>query len=247
MSEQYATDANLRARINLHQRFSTATENWHRWLFDRVAPPVGARVLEVGCGPAEFWQRNLDRIDSSWELTLSDQSAGMIEAAQRVLGDRAAYVVVDVQELPFANESFDVVMAQHMLYHVPDRPRAFAEIRRVLIQGGVFHASTNGEGHLQEMGELTAEWWPLTRHVEAFGLESGPPQMAPFFADVQVERCVDGLAITEVEPVLAYFRSSASYDGRELVGERAAIEAEIARSGVFFVRKSGGVISCRKP
>ncbi|HLY85011.1 MAG TPA: class I SAM-dependent methyltransferase [Gaiellaceae bacterium] len=247
MSEQYATDVNLRARIDLHQRFSTATQDWHRWLFDRVALPAGSRVLEAGCGPAEFWKRNLDRLDPSWQLTLSDRSPGMIDVARAVLGDRADYVVADIEDLPFDGETFDVVMAHHMLYHVPDRPRAFAEIRRVLVSGGVFHAATNGDGHLQEMGELSAGWWPFARHVDAFGLESGPPQLEPFFADVRVERCVDDLEITDVEPVLAYLRSSERYDGRELEDERAAVEAAIARDGVFFVRKSGGLISCRKP
>lgn len=247
MSGQYATEANLRARIDVHQRFSTAKEDWHRGLFDRVAPPADARILEVGCGPAEFWKQNLDRIDPSWKLTLSDSSPGMIEAARVVLGDRAEYFVADVQELPLAGETFDVVLANHMLYHVPDLPRAFTEIRRVLVPGGVLHASTIGEGHMQEMWQLTAASWPYAGHVEAFGLESGPPKLEQFFADVRVQRFEDGLAVTDAEPVLAYIRSAERYDGRDLEDARAAIEAAIARDGVFFVRKSQGLISCRKP
>lgn len=96
MSEQYATDSNLRARIDLHQRFSTRDEDWHRWLYEQIAIPDGARALEVGCGSAELWKKNLDRLDPSWQLTLSDQSAGMIDSARSVLGDRAEYVVADV-------------------------------------------------------------------------------------------------------------------------------------------------------
>jgi ubiquinone/menaquinone biosynthesis C-methylase UbiE len=244
---QYATDANLRARINLHQRFSTAQEDWHRWVFERIAPGPGARILEVGCGPGELWKQNLDRIDATWRLTLSDQSAGMIDVAETVLGDRADYAVADAEELPFASESFDVVVANHMLYHVPDRPRAFAEIRRVLCAGGVFHAATNGEGHMREMGALSADWWPFARHTEAFGLESGPPQLEPFFDVIRIDRFDNELLVTEVEPVLAYLRSSERYDGRDLAGERAAVEEAIARDGVFRVTTAGGLISCRKP
>jgi ubiquinone/menaquinone biosynthesis C-methylase UbiE len=247
VSEQYATDANLRARMILHQRFSTAKEDWHRWLFARVAPGPGARILELGCGPAEFWKRNLGRIDGSWSLTLTDLSPGMIESAQQVLGDRAEYAVADAQELPFADQSFDVALASHMLYHVDNRPKAFDEIRRVLVPGGVFHAATNGEGHMQEMGALTEGWWPFARHTAAFGLESGPPQLEPFFTEMRVERFETGLAVTEVEPVLAYLRSSERYDGRELAEERAAVEDAIARHGVFRVTTTAGLISCRKP
>jgi SAM-dependent methyltransferase len=245
VSEQYATDVNLRARIDLHQRFSTTKEDWHRWLFDRVAPAAGARILEVGCGPAEFWKQNLDRIDPTWQLTLSDQSAGMIETAQGVLGERAAYAVAGVEELPFADESFEVVMAHHMLYHVADRPRAFAEIRRVLVPGDTFHAATNGEGHLDELGALYDA--PFHEHLEAFGLESGPAQLAPFFADIHVERFEGELRVTEVEPVLAYIRSSFVYRGQPLDEAAETVGAAIAQEGAFRIGTCAGVIGCRKP
>ena len=245
MSGQYATDVNLRARIDLHQRFSTAKEDWHRWVFDRVAPPEGARILELGCGPAELWKRNLDRIDPTWQLTLSDLSPGMIEAAQQVLGDRAEYAVADSEELPFAGEQFDVVVANHMLYHVADRPRALAEIRRVLRPSGAFHAATNGAGHLEELAALFDA--SFRRHIEAFGLETGPPQLEPFFSDVRIERFEGELVVTEVEPVVAYIRSSTVYDGRPLDDATRTVEAAITVDGAFRIATKAGLISCRKP
>lgn len=245
VEEQYATDANLNARIELHRRFST-NPSWGRWLFDQEAPPAGARILEIGCGPATtLWGANLERIDPTWRITLLDFSEGMIEAARAVLGGRAEYAVASAEELPFADESFDVVLANHMLYHVADRPKAFAEIRRVLVADGVFHAATNGDGHMRELGALTP-WWPPSTHTREFGLESGPAQLEPFFTDIRVERFPDDLAVTEVEPALAYLRSSWRYDGHDLAREREAIETAIARDGVFLVHKSQGLISARK-
>lgn len=248
LGDQYATDANLNARIELHRRFST-NPTWGLWLFEQELGAVrpGARILEVGCGPATtLWGANLHRIDPSWRITLTDSSEGMIEAARDVLGDRAEYAVADVGELPFGDESFDVVLSNHMLYHVEDRPKAIAEIQRVLVPGGLFHAGTNGDGHMRELGELTP-WWPPNTHTRAFGLESGPAQLAPFFVDIRVERFEDDLAVTEVEPVMAYLRSSWRYDGHDLAGERAAVEQEITHDGVFLIHKSQGLISCRKP
>jgi SAM-dependent methyltransferase len=248
LEEQYATDANLNARIGLHARFAT-DPGWGRWLFDReLGPaPAGARILELGCGPATtLWGANLDRIDPSWRPTLADFSPGMIDAAREMLGDRAEYVVADARELPFEDESFDVVLANHMLYHVAERPTAFVEIRRVLVPGGVFHAATNGYGHFEELRALVGRglFW---EHTEAFGLESGPPQLEPFFSDVRVERFETGLAVSEVEPVLAYVRSSESYDGGDLSHVRAAVEAAIERDGVFRITTTPGLISCSKP
>src|SRR5207237_3847400 len=80
LEEQYRDDSNLRARIDLHARYSTNPEGWFEWLWAREAPSSGARVLEVGCGPAEMWRVVLDRLDPTVSLTLSDFSPGMIEA-----------------------------------------------------------------------------------------------------------------------------------------------------------------------
>jgi ubiquinone/menaquinone biosynthesis C-methylase UbiE len=246
VSEQYATDANLRARIDLHQRFSTAAEDWHRWLFERVAPGPGASILEVGCGPAEFWKRNLDRLDPSWRLTLTDLSPGMIDAARQVLGEKAEYAVADVEELPFADESFDVVLACHMLYHVPDRPKAFAEIRRVLVCGGVLHAATNGQGHLRQLDELVGDDWDFARHCDAFGLESGAAQLAAFFAELTEERQESWLEVTELEPLVAYVASSSTFRG-DIQQVRRAAEEALEREGVFRVEAHPGVLRARKP
>jgi SAM-dependent methyltransferase len=246
VSEQYATDANLRARINLHQRFSTAKEDWHRWLFERVAPAPGARILEVGCGPAEFWKRNLDRIEPTWQLTLTDLSPGMIDAAREVLGDRAEYLVADAQALPFADESFEVVLASHMLYHVPDRPRGLAEIRRVLVPGGALHAATNGDRHMRQLDELVGGDWDFSRLGDLFGLENGSTQLEAFFVDVTEERMESGLEVTEIEPLVAYVASSSTFHG-DIERIRSDAEAAFARDGVFRIETHAGVLHARKP
>jgi ubiquinone/menaquinone biosynthesis C-methylase UbiE len=243
---QYETDTNFQARVALHARFAT-NPHWLEWLFEHEAPPPDARLLEAGCGPALLWRRNLERIDPTWTLTLTDSSPGMLDAARTELGDRAEYVVADVLELPFEDASFDVVLANHMLYHVRDRARAFAEVARVLVPGGSFHASTNGRGFMQELLELVGPRWRFADHLEAFGLETGPPQLEAFFADVRVERFENELAVTEVEPVLGYVRSSESFTGDALDDVAAAVEEAIARDGAFRITSRAGLISCRRP
>jgi SAM-dependent methyltransferase len=171
----------------------------------------------------------------------------MLVAAREAVGDRAQYEVVDVQELPFADESFDVVLANHMLYHVPDRPRAFAEVRRVLAPGGRFHASTNGRGFMQELLDLVGPRWPFAHHIEEFGLETGPAQLEPFFVDIGVERFENELVVMEVEPVLAYIRSSSAFRDGDLEDVGRALDAAIARDGAFRISSRVGLISCRKP
>ena len=187
----------------------------------------------------------LARLDPTVKLTLSDFSPGMIDAARVVVGNRADYVVADVRELPFGDASFDVLIANHMLYHVPDRLRAFAEFARVLVPGGVLHAATNGRGHLRELQALLPDW-PFSFHMEEFGLETGPEQLAPFFTDISVERLDYHLDVTEVEPVLAYIRSSNTYRGQDLEPASATVERTLAREGVFRVQTHPGLISASR-
>lgn len=219
VAEQYKNAANLDARIALHSRFGTAKVNWYRWLFDHLTLPDGARVLELGCGPAKLWRENLARIPADWHLTLTDLSAGMIAEAERHLADTGrdfAFRVADAQDLPFEDGSFDAVVAVHMLYHVPDQGRALSEVRRVLKPGGRFYASTNSRDHMKEIGDLAAhiaEGETLERiraahRLRSFRLEDGFELLTPHFREVTLHRFKNALEVTEAEPLLAYILSA---------------------------------------
>jgi len=67
----------------------------------------------------------------------------MLAAARSRAGSHVFLIAGDAQWLPFADASFDCILAMHMLYHVPDRDLAIAEMRRVLRPGGVLLALTN--------------------------------------------------------------------------------------------------------
>ena len=60
--------------------------------------------------------------------------------------------------LDLAGASFNAVVANHMLYHVEDRPQALAEIRRVLKPGGKLFAATNSDSHLAKIRQLLDEF-----------------------------------------------------------------------------------------
>ena len=156
LAHQYADSRNLAARMALHERFSVNPKPLRQWLFDRLRDvPADARVLEVGCGPGTLWVENRERIPPGWQLHLTDFSPGMAAEAEAALaqaGITAEVSVADACELPFADGSADLVLAHGMLYHVADRPRALAELRRVLADGGQLHAWTVGADHLLRAG-----------------------------------------------------------------------------------------------
>jgi ubiquinone/menaquinone biosynthesis C-methylase UbiE len=249
LEEQYAGADNLRARIALHRRFSTNPYPYPRWVFDGYDFPPDAEVLEAGCGDAMIWRENADRIPDDWRLTLTDQSDGMIREAREALADRARYAVARVEELPFADGSFDAVVANHVLFHVEDRGRAFSEIRRVLRPRGSFVSTTVGLDHLRELREL-APPQPGTQFAQTrarFMIETAEVELAPFFEDVTLERYEDSLRVTEVEPVVEFVRSRGGETPDRLAHVRSHVQAAIARDGVFEIFKDTARVSCRKP
>jgi SAM-dependent methyltransferase len=263
LGRQYRDAGNLNARIQLHRRFSQNPQPWSRWVFDHLLAALGpdAHILEIGCGPATLWAANLDRLPPSWRVTPTDFSPGMLETARQVIGADAgkagqfSFVVADAEALPFADESFDAAVANHMLYHVPNRPRALGELRRVLRPGGRLFAATNGRDHLRELDELTAAYTPvptaqvLAGAIAGFTLENGGEQLAAVFDDVTLDRHEDALVVTEATPLVAYVRSlrpERRPDGEALARFALEVERRIAADGAIRITKNSGLFMARK-
>jgi ubiquinone/menaquinone biosynthesis C-methylase UbiE len=95
--------------------------------------------LEIGSGTGYF-SLNLLQMGTIERLTATDISPGMLAALERTaeqLGLEAETVATEAEELPFEDESFDIVFGHAVLHHIPDLERAFAEFQRVLRPGGV--------------------------------------------------------------------------------------------------------------
>jgi SAM-dependent methyltransferase len=247
---QYRDPANLGARIDLHQRFSTNRQGWFAWLGEQIALSDATDVLELGCGEGGFWVANAERIPRPVELTLTDFSPGMLaatEARLRPLLPEARFAIVDAQAIPFADASFDAVIANHMLYHIPDLHRALREVRRVLRPDGRFYAATNGERHMAELGALVREAVGDARSFTigaAFTLERGAEALNRHFACAERRDYVDALAVTDPEAIVRYVRSTIGTDGMkasQMDRLRSVVTDAIAHEGAFRITKSTGV------
>ena len=263
---QYADARNLRARQALHERYGTGGGNWFQWIFRHLPELAAARVLELGAGPGRLWVENADRIPEGWSVVVSDLSDGMRAEAEASLGRRPgfSFPCVDAQDIPFAEDAFDAVVANHMLYHVPDLDRALREVRRVLRPGGVFLAATNGADHMKELDEIARTALPVTLAVLAqrrdelagFRLENGGDILRRWFDRVERHDAGHPLVVPDAEPLVAYLASVGGL--HETLRERAPDERQrlledatrrvaerIARLGPLRITRATGLFVAR--
>ena len=197
---EYADDARLRRRAEAYTGVGTVVDA-RTAIIAAVAAARPSRVLEVGCGWGELARRIA--AEAATDVIATDLSPHMVELAR---AGGVAAEVADVQDLPFADGSFDVAVAAWMLYHVPDRDRAVSELARVLRPGGRLVATTNSVLHLHELRELVGSG----RSTIAFSRESGAQLLARHFARVEREDIDGELEFADRAEVEEYVRASIS-------------------------------------
>ena len=204
VESQYATSKKLEARINIHAKYSRNKQPFGEWIVSHYHLAPADKVLELGCGTGSMWQGI--SLPDDCHVMLTDLSAGMLETARRNTQHlHADYMICDAMALPWTNNSFDIVIANMMLYHVPDIDRTLAEIRRVLKPGGRFFAATFGEhGAVERVLEMLE--MPCTVN-HRFTLQNGTEQLAKHFSCTELRQRDDALDITHLPDLIGYLRS----------------------------------------
>lgn len=242
LHEQYNNASKFKACLGIMQSLGAQPVDWYQWIFGLLDKTPGCRVLELGCGPGYLWQSNLQHIPGDWEITLSDFSAGMLTDAQdnlRQSGRRFTFQVIDAQAIPFEAAHFDRVIANCMLYHVPDRARALSEIRRVLKPGGSLYAATFSEVGFSALQRLAdSAGIPIWGDEIGFSLENGAKQLARWFSQIKLHRLENPLVVKEAEQLIALLRAvpaGAEYTEMKIHQLRMLIEHELAQRGEIRV------------
>jgi ubiquinone/menaquinone biosynthesis C-methylase UbiE len=256
---QYHTAENINTRVLLHQLYSTNKQGFANWIFEHYALQPNQRILELGCGSGGIWKNR--SIPDGVQMILSDFSEGMLEAAKKNLKGFGfiEYQVIDAQEIPYDDDTFDIVIANHMLYHVPDIKKALSEIARVLKPDGTFYASTVGLHNMEDLTALLSGFDPcidfaLHSIAQAFGLETGKNQLDEFFCTVDLDRYEDSLHITEADPLADYVLSSQSIGNvNEIIsGDRVKnfqdyLTNMLAQKGYIDIKKDAGLFTSYHP
>jgi SAM-dependent methyltransferase len=208
----YADDRHIRSRMSIYAYAETAADPGWR---TSVIPWDGTQVVaDVGCGNGFDLRQIVPQGRCRHAIGL-DLSAGMLRSLEDLRQPGGLSLVqADAQRLPLPDESVDVAMAMHMLYHVPDVPAAIRELRRITKRGGTVLASTNGPDHLAEIRELmdAAISSRLVRPVrpmpaDSFTTQTGTALLSREFSSVTLRTFDVPLAIPAAQPVITYVAS----------------------------------------
>lgn len=255
LSMQYKNATNISARIRLHRDYSVNQEGWFPWFFSNLHLKPGMKILELGAGNGALWSQNIAKVSNNVTIVLSDISEGILADARKTIGDHPQfqYSVFNAQKIPFADNTFDLVIANHMLFYCDDIPKALQEVQRVLKPGATFTCSTYSQKHMHEITDLVQNYnanivLSSTKLYKRFGLDNGRQILKPYFKDISCHKYQDAIELSDSMPIISYILSCHGNQNSILLDHyqdfKQYVEKQV-KDG-FHITKDAGFFSCKK-
>jgi len=231
--------------------------DYESWIHSKIHFFEGCRILELGCGAGDFWKNSAELTDSFSELILSDISAGMVDAAKGKYAHKKNIncQVVDILDIPYPENSFDIIIANSMLYHVPELEYALKEVHRALSPNGIFYATTfsTSEGLLNYINNALYEiGLSANESVNdiSFSLENGKEMLTKYFSSVNRKLYDDHLEVTKTSDIVEYILSMSSLyyqvDNSNSADMLAYFEKQKDSAGIIKIPKLYGIFIASK-
>jgi len=248
--DQYKTDANLAARQSIYA-YQHPRIDLQATVLDLAAPAASDVIVDVGCGNGTYLAE-LARRGLGGRALGVDLSLGMLAAARERLSGAerpAALANADAAALPLRDGMADLVLAPHMLYHVPDPAAALRELRRVTRPGGRVVIVLNGTGHMGQLRTVVAAARgdnPASMG-ERVTLDDGESLAKSFFPRVTRHDFVAELRIPAPGPIADYIRSMS---GTNYHADPALIVEEVLATfprtsdGNYVITSHSGCVIC---
>ncbi len=256
LKNQYQNASNISARIHLHSLYSQNQQGWFPWIYEQMEIRPDMRILEVGCGDGTLWTDNLKRLPENIAITLSDISEGMLRDARRAIGAedaRFSYNRLDCHQIPYGDEEFDLVIADHVLFYCEDITQVCREVFRVLKPAGRFLCSAYGQNHMKEVSQLVEGFderivLAADKLYNRFGMENGREILVRYFSSCEWRMYEDSLIVQEPEPLISYVLSCHGNQEQYLTERYKEFRAYVKRrtDKRFQITKEAGIFVCNK-
>ncbi len=211
----YQTDEFLRVREETHDKYTVPKIDFARWALQTINWTGDEAVLDLGTGVGTYYSRIVS-MTPDVKYYANDLSHQLLVNHP---ADTQTLSLSDAMKLPYATNSFDVVMANHMLYHVPNLDDALKEIKRVLKPDGKLLTATNSIHTMPELQVLmrraivlltrygATQVRPPALPSDTFALENGTRILAAHFFAVVRHDLPGQLVFRDIEPAMAYLES----------------------------------------
>ena len=259
LKSQYENANNISARIRLHKDYSINKQGWFPWIYATGIAPIiekknSIEILELGCGEGSLWTENINLLPESVHITVSDISEGMIRDIRRNLGsdERFSYETFDCHKIPAKARTYDLIIANHLLFYCDDIEQVCKEIKRVLKPSGVFLCSTYGSGHMKEITELVQKFdkriiLAAENLYDRFGLENGEEILENYFSKIKICKYDDAICIDQAEPLIEYILSCHGNQNQYLLERyhdfRLFVEKQVKKE--YRITKDAGYFYCK--
>ena len=253
----YKTAEKLNVRILTHQKYTKPKVEFYDWVLDQIDWKGDEVVFDIGCGSGLYAAKVTARSARYWAC---DLSLGMLLDGP---APEFECVNLDAMQIPLPDNVADVVMANHMMYHVPDQAKAAAEFRRITKPTGKLIVVTNSNDSLGELRDLRAEaiqtlvpnFPKLNQNIAStFKLEDGDIVLRTAFNNVETRVLESWLVFTEPQPIIDYIGSSRDWYEKVLDGAvswpqietalRRILDEHFSKHAEFRVSKKPGAFIC---
>jgi len=220
-------------------------------LKDIISIEPEMKVIELGTGSGFFWTiRDLNIPDDS-TVILSDISEDILyetEANLMNMNHNFSFEKIDAMNIPYPDDYFDIVIANHVLYHVEDIYIALSEIKRILKPGGTFYSSNLGKNNFMELEEIFFKYnadfsEKFNFHKQKFLMDNGREILEKYFSSVDIYRFEDKKEITDFNSLYDYYLFSGYLSEEEIQNKKFYnfLMSYFNKYGKIFITKDSGL------
>ena len=184
-------------------------------------------------------------------ITVMDK---IIKIKSKINHSNIKFEVADIEQLPYDDNTFDLVMAHHVIYHAADKDKAISELKRVVKSDGFVSITTNSEKHMLNVYTIAHSIdanFSMVRNIDGFTEEDADILLKKYFPNISKEIYEDMLEVDDLEFMIEYIKSTTEprkMNLREDFYDKYSeiVKHDIDEKGHFDILKRSPLFICKK-